>query len=160
MFGHTKAAGVMALATTAWLAAGAGSVQRAGSPEAGVPSPAALEAHVRFLASDLLAGREPGTAGFDIAAAYGTPIKAPARGRVTFVGKKGPLGKTLVVDHGYGVRTVYGHTQTIHVRPGETVERGQRIAEIGSSGRSTGPHLHYVVEVGGKPRNPLDYILD
>jgi len=105
-------------------------------------------------------GRRHKHSGIDIAAASGTPINAPAKGRVTFVGKKGPLGNTLVVDHGFGVRTVYGHTRKIHVRPGDTIERGQRIAEIGSTGRSTGPHLHYVVEVSGKPRNPLDYILD
>ena len=99
-------------------------------------------------------------AGIDIAAASGTSIYAPARGRVTFVGRKGPLGKALVLDHGFGVKTVYGHTKEIHVRTGETVERGQEIAAIGSTGRSTGPHLHYVVEVNGKARDPLDYIFD
>ena len=99
-------------------------------------------------------------AGIDIAAASGTSIYAPARGRVTFVGRKGPLGKTVVLDHGFGVKTVYGHTKEIHVSSGETVERGQEIAAIGSTGRSTGPHLHYVVEVNGKARDPLDYIFD
>jgi hypothetical protein len=98
--------------------------------------------------------------GIDIAAASGTSIQAPARGRVTFAGRKGPLGNALVVDHGFGVKTVYGHTQEIFVKTGDTVERGQQIAEIGSTGRSTGPHLHYVVEVNGKPQNPLDYIFD
>jgi len=105
-------------------------------------------------------GRRQNHSGIDIAAADGTPIVAPARGRVTFVGRKGPLGNALVLDHGFGVKTVYGHTKKIHVRSGETVERGQEIAAIGSSGRSTGPHLHYVVEVRGKARNPLDYIFD
>ncbi|HPG27722.1 MAG TPA: M23 family metallopeptidase, partial [Myxococcota bacterium] len=99
-------------------------------------------------------------AGIDIASADGTAIQAPARGRVTFVGNKGPLGKALVLDHGFGVKTVYGHTKTIVVKTGETVERGQKIAEVGSTGRSTGPHLHYVVEVNGKARDPLDYIFD
>jgi hypothetical protein len=98
--------------------------------------------------------------GIDIAAASGTSIYAPARARVAFVGRKGPLGKALVLDHGYGVKTVYGHTKEIHVSTGETVERGQEIAAIGSTGRSTGPHLHYVVEVNGKARDPLDYIFD
>lgn len=98
--------------------------------------------------------------GIDIAAADGTPIHAPARGRVIFAGRKGPLGNALVLDHGFGVKTVYGHTKEILVKTGDTVERGDRIALIGSSGRSTGPHLHYVVEVKGKTRNPLDYIFD
>ena len=98
--------------------------------------------------------------GIDVAAADGTPIYAPARGRVTFAGRKGPLGNALVLDHGFGVKTVYGHTKKILVATGDTVERGDKIASIGSSGRSTGPHLHYVVEVKGKARNPLDYIFD
>ena len=98
--------------------------------------------------------------GIDVAAADGTPIYAPARGRVTFAGRKGPLGNALVLDHGFGVKTVYGHAKEILVATGETVERGDKIASIGSSGRSTGPHLHYVVEVKGKARNPLDYIFD
>lgn len=105
-------------------------------------------------------GRSQVHAGIDIAAASGTSIYAPARGRVTFAGRKGPLGNALVVDHGFGVKTVYGHTKEIHVSTGDTVERGQEIAAIGSTGRSTGPHLHYVVEVNGKARDPLDYIFD
>jgi len=105
-------------------------------------------------------GRRQQHNGIDIAAAGGTPIYAPARGRVSFAGRKGPLGNALVLDHGFGVKTVYGHTKKILVGTGDTVERGDEIASIGSSGRSTGPHLHYVVEVKGKPRNPLDYIFD
>lgn len=105
-------------------------------------------------------GRRQMHAGLDIAAASGTPIVAPARGRASFVGTKGPLGKALVIDHGFGVKTTYGHTKEIFVKAGQTVERGDRIASIGSTGRSTGPHLHYVVEVDGVPRNPLDYIFD
>jgi murein DD-endopeptidase MepM/ murein hydrolase activator NlpD len=105
-------------------------------------------------------GRSQQHNGIDIAAAGGTKIVSPARGRVSFAGRKGPLGNALVVDHGFGVKTWYGHTEKIFVKTGETVERGQLIAAVGSSGRSTGPHLHYVVEVNGKPRNPLDYIFD
>ena len=105
-------------------------------------------------------GRRQKHNGIDIAAANGTPIYAPARGRVIFAGRKGPLGNTLVLDHGFGVKTVYGHTKKILVATGDTVERGDEIASIGSSGRSTGPHLHYVVEVKGKSHNPLDYIFD
>jgi murein DD-endopeptidase MepM/ murein hydrolase activator NlpD len=99
-------------------------------------------------------------AGIDIAGTPGTDVVASARGRVVFVGPNGPLGNCVWIDHGYGVRTVYGHNQAIYVKLGQDVERGQRIAAVGSSGRSTGPHLHYAVEVNGKTRNPLDYIFD
>ena len=105
-------------------------------------------------------GRRQQHNGLDIAAASGTSVYAPARGRVTFAGRKGPLGNSLVIDHGFGVKTIYGHNKELHVSVGDTVERGQEIAAIGSTGRSTGPHLHYVVEVDGKPRDPLDYIFD
>jgi murein DD-endopeptidase MepM/ murein hydrolase activator NlpD len=98
--------------------------------------------------------------GIDIAGQPGTPVIAPARGRVSFVGDKGPLGRTLVIEHGYGVRTHYGHNSEITVRVGQEVDRGQVIAKLGSSGRSTGPHLHYSVEVKGRAMNPLDFIFD
>jgi murein DD-endopeptidase MepM/ murein hydrolase activator NlpD len=98
--------------------------------------------------------------GIDIAGAHGTEVIAPARGRVSFVGNKGPMGRTLVIDHGYGVRTHYGHNAEVTVRVGQEVERGEVIAKMGSSGRSTGPHLHYSVEVSGKAKNPLDFIFD
>ncbi|MBW2493544.1 MAG: M23 family metallopeptidase [Deltaproteobacteria bacterium] len=99
-------------------------------------------------------------AGIDIAGERGTDVVAPAQGKVVFSGNRGPLGKSLIIDHGYGVRTQYGHSDDIYVKTGETVQRGQRIASLGNSGRSTGPHLHYVVEVKGKAVNPLDYIFD
>ena len=105
-------------------------------------------------------GRTQHHAGLDIAAARGTRIVAPARGRVAYVGRKGPLGNAVVIDHGFGVRTLYGHNDEIHVKAGETVDRGQLVSSMGTSGRSTGPHLHYVVEVNGKARDPLDYIFD
>ncbi len=105
-------------------------------------------------------GRRERHMGLDIATEPGKPIIAPADGRVVFVGRKGPLGKTVIVDHGYGVRTLYGHTATIHVKKGDTVARGELIAAVGSTGRSTGPHLHYVVEVKGKSVDPMHYILD
>ena len=98
--------------------------------------------------------------GIDIAGATGTDVIATARGKVKFVGRKGPLGKTVIVDHGYGVRTHYGHSQENLVKRGEEVERGQVLATLGNSGRSTGPHVHYTVEVKGKAVNPLDYIFD
>lgn len=98
--------------------------------------------------------------GIDIAAALGTPIAAPARGRVSSISSSGPLGNSLTIDHGFGVRTFYGHTEEIFVGVGDLVERGQKLASIGSSGRSTGPHLHYSIQVRGKARDPLNYIFD
>lgn len=98
--------------------------------------------------------------GLDIASRFGTEVVAPARGRVVFVGRRGALGKTLVVDHGFGIRTTYGHAAEIHVAEGEEVERGQGIAVVGSTGRSTGPHLHYAVAVEGDAVDPSDYIFE
>ena len=105
-------------------------------------------------------GRRHMHTGIDIATREGTAIVAPARGRVLFTGNKGPLGQSIVLDHGFGVRTHYGHNSEIIVKPGDLVERHQVIAKVGSTGRSTGPHLHYSVEVDKKSRDPLDYILD
>jgi murein DD-endopeptidase MepM/ murein hydrolase activator NlpD len=98
--------------------------------------------------------------GIDIAGARGTDVIAPARGKVSFAGKRGPLGRSVTIDHGYGIRTTYGHNDELFVKRGQEIERGQVIASLGSTGRSTGPHLHYVVEVSGKAVNPLNYIFD
>jgi murein DD-endopeptidase MepM/ murein hydrolase activator NlpD len=98
--------------------------------------------------------------GIDIAGDFGTPVAAPARGSVVFAGTKGPLGNTVILDHGQGVRTTYGHLREVLVRDGDQIERGQRIATIGNSGRSTGPHLHYAIEVRGRLVDPLDYVIE
>jgi murein DD-endopeptidase MepM/ murein hydrolase activator NlpD len=105
-------------------------------------------------------GRPQFHAGIDVAARFGTEVVAPGRGRVVFVGRKGPLGRTLIVDHGYGIRTTYGHLASVTVRKGQEVERGEPIAKVGSSGRATGPHLHYAVAVGRKGVDPFDYIFE
>ena len=105
-------------------------------------------------------GRRTFHAGLDIASDFGTAILAPARGRVVFSGRKGPLGKTLVIDHGFGLRTSYGHAAEILVGKGQEIERGQRVASVGSTGRSTGPHVHYSVEVKGRSVNPRNYIFE
>ena len=90
----------------------------------------------------------------------GTPILAPADGEVRFVGSQRALGNTLILEHGYGVETVYGHLSEVLVERGQKVKRGERVALMGTTGRSTGPHLHYQVEVNGAPKNPQNYILD
>lgn len=98
--------------------------------------------------------------GLDIAARKGTPIVATADGIVTFSGRKGLLGKTLIIDHGYGMVTRYSHIYKFLKKTGDKVKRGERIALIGNSGRSTGPHVHYEVHLKGVPVNPEKYILD
>ena len=98
--------------------------------------------------------------GIDFANRKGTPIIASGDGVVTFVGTKGFLGKVIVIDHGYGKVTRYGHLQKTLKKRRETVKRGDTIALMGNSGRSTGPHIHYEVYLNGIPVNPKKYILN
>ena len=98
--------------------------------------------------------------GLDIANRPGTPIRAPADGIVTFADAKSGYGQVVILDHGYGLETWYGHTRKILVRRGQRVRRGDTIALLGNSGRSTGPHVHYEVRVHGIPVDPLSYILE
>ncbi len=105
-------------------------------------------------------GRRQFHGGIDISGARGTEVVAPADGRVEFVGNRGPLGNALMIDHGFGIRTQYGHNDKILVKRGDVVARGQVIARLGNTGRSTGPHVHYSVEVNGKAVDPIDYIFD
>lgn len=97
--------------------------------------------------------------GLDIAAQWGTPIVATADGVVTFSGYKGGLGKTVIIDHGFGTRSYYGHNSSILVHEGQKVTRGSQIALIGNTGHSTGPHLHYEIHVDSLPVDPMKYIL-
>ena len=90
----------------------------------------------------------------------GAPIVAPADGLVYGVDFDHGFGKTLVIKHGNGVVTLYAHTKKILVKRGQYVERGEKVALVGTTGRSTGPHLHYEVHVNGVPVNPLRYILN
>jgi murein DD-endopeptidase MepM/ murein hydrolase activator NlpD len=98
--------------------------------------------------------------GIDISNRIGSPAYAPGDGLVTNIGREWGFGKILVISHGFGITTRYGHLSKINVKIGQKVKRGQKIAEIGSTGRSTGPHLHYEVKVNGVPVNPLKYILN
>jgi murein DD-endopeptidase MepM/ murein hydrolase activator NlpD len=98
--------------------------------------------------------------GLDIATAHGQPVHSPSDGTVVFAGTEGGYGKVLVIDHGYGVKTRYGHLSEIFVKLGERVKRGGRVAAVGNTGRSTGPHLHYEVRVNGIPENPRKFILE
>jgi len=98
--------------------------------------------------------------GLDISNNTGTPIFAPAAGRVQSVLADRELGRLIVIEHDYGFVTRYGHLSQIDVVRGQKVERGDVIGRMGSTGRSTGPHLHYEVWCNGNILNPLDYILD
>ena len=97
--------------------------------------------------------------GQDIDAPWGAPVIAGANGNVTFVGWQNGYGQLVVIDHGGGLTTRYGHLSHIDVSHGQTVTRGQFIARVGSTGRSTGPHLHYEVRINDEPVNPLQYLL-
>lgn len=98
--------------------------------------------------------------GVDIVAPKGTPVKAPADGIVTYTTLDPTLGNMVVIDHGYGVITRYGHNDSTLVREGQRVKRGDTIALVGSSGKSTGPHLHYEIRINDVAVNPLNYILE
>ena len=99
-------------------------------------------------------------AGLDIAGPHGKEVLSPSDGTVVFAGLEGGYGNVLVLDHGYGIKTRYGHLSSLRVKAGEKVKRGQIIAGVGNTGRSTGPHLHYEVRVNGIAQNPRKFILD
>jgi len=105
-------------------------------------------------------GRRELHAAYDIANREGTQIISPANGIVTFAGKKGVYGDLVIIDHGYGLVTRYGHLKSIDIKKGAKVSRGDIIAQMGNTGRSTGPHVHYEVRLNGVPVNPEKYILN
>ncbi len=99
--------------------------------------------------------------GVDIASAIGRPVVATADGVVTRTGyDENGYGNLIVIDHGYGLETYYGHLAEIKTKKGNKIHRGEVIAEVGNTGKSTGPHLHYEVRILGSPVNPENYILD
>ena len=96
--------------------------------------------------------------GIDIAATRGTPILATASGTVTFAGWSSGYGYLVKIDHGNGVETYYGHCSKLYVSAGDTVEAGEQIAAVGSTGNSTGNHLHFEIRLDGKQVNPQTYV--
>src|ERR1700756_2716861 len=96
--------------------------------------------------------------GVDIGSSYGHPIVAPADGVVTFADFMGGYGKAIVINHGNGISTRYGHLSGYAVTSGQKVQRGDVIGYVGESGRSTGPHLHYEVRINDTPVNPYKYL--
>ena len=96
--------------------------------------------------------------GIDIAPGYGTPIKAAKSGTVIFAGWMGGYGNAVIISHGGGLSTLYGHQSRMAVHQGESVSQGQTIGYVGSTGHSTGPHLHFETRVNGSPQNPMRYL--
>lgn len=110
------------------------------------------------LRSDPFTGRPEFHEGLDISAPVGTPIEAAASGVVVTARRDGDYGNLVEIDHGHGITTRYGHTSRILVKVGQKVHKGQEIALVGDTGRSTGPHLHFEVRREGHPVNPLAYL--
>jgi murein DD-endopeptidase MepM/ murein hydrolase activator NlpD len=96
--------------------------------------------------------------GLDIGAPVGTPVRAPAPGTVVFAGVHAEYGQTLIVDHGNETKSIYGHLSRLTVAVNQKVERGETIALTGNTGRSSGPHLHYEIQVKGQSVNPTSYL--
>ncbi len=96
--------------------------------------------------------------GIDIAAPVGSPVIASGDGVVVFAGYKGGFGKAVIIDHGFGLSTLYGHNSKIEVAEGDRVHRGMEISRVGMTGRTTGPHLHYETLVDGVPVDPMRYL--
>ncbi|HEX4949596.1 MAG TPA: peptidoglycan DD-metalloendopeptidase family protein [Blastocatellia bacterium] len=106
------------------------------------------------LRTDPINGQQKSHHGIDIAAPRGTPIGAAAAGTVVFAGRRGGYGNTVIVEQRDGKQTLYAHAEQLMVNAGDVVEAGQTIATVGSTGRSTGPHLHFEVRENGQPIDP------
>jgi murein DD-endopeptidase MepM/ murein hydrolase activator NlpD len=136
---------------------GKGGVVILGTGQFNLPSSAPISSPFGWRMHPIL-GYQRFHAGLDFAADYGSPIFAADRGSVIFAGWYGGYGNTVILDHGNGLTTLYGHAQELYVSEGQAVERGQAIAATGSTGLSTGPHLHFEVRSNGEPVDPAGYL--
>ncbi len=107
---------------------------------------------------DPFLGRPAMHTGIDLRGEIGEPVHATAAGKVTIAGREGGYGNMVELDHGNGLATRYGHLSQIDVKVGQTVHIGQVVGRIGSTGRSTGPHLHYETRINGEPVNPQKFL--
>ena len=98
--------------------------------------------------------------GVDISNSVGTPVIAPADGVVAYAGPLGGFGNVISIDHGHRISTFYGHLQQYRVARGQPVKRGNVIGAVGTTGRVTGPHVHYEIQVNGAPVDPSKYVID
>jgi murein DD-endopeptidase MepM/ murein hydrolase activator NlpD len=127
-----------------------------------LPTPRRQEGVAR-ITSDFGARRDPFTGaarahhGTDIGAPLGSEVRAVQSGRVIFAGDRGGLGHAVIVDHGGGLQTVYGHCGELRVREGDEVAAGATLAEVGMTGRTTGPHLHFEVRLHGEALDPASH---
>ncbi|MFP5326142.1 MAG: M23 family metallopeptidase, partial [Acidimicrobiia bacterium] len=120
-------------------------------PGARVTSPFGTRVHPIFLTARLHTG-------VDYGASAGTPIRSAGNGVVVFAGSRGGYGNATIIDHGGSLATLYAHQSAIVVKAGQRVTRGQVIGRVGSTGFSTGPHLHFEVRLAGAPVDPLRYL--
>ncbi|BDA68239.1 Peptidase M23B [Calothrix sp. PCC 7716] len=123
----------------------------------GFPSDAPISSPFGYRTHPVLGYRRLHT-GIDFAGAYGSPIRAADNGTVIFAGWYGGYGNAVIISHGKGITTLYGHSSQLYVSEGQTVQRGQHIAATGSTGLSTGPHLHFEVRRDGTPTDPAPYL--
>ncbi len=128
-----------------------------------IPFATPVKTSVRFTSGfgrrvDPINGRGRMHSGQDLAGARGTPILSTADGTVIFAGRQSGYGNVIKIRHAFGYETVYAHLNSIKVKKGETVSRGDVIGGMGNTGRSTGTHLHYEIRIGGEPTNPMPYM--
>lgn len=105
-----------------------------------------------------ITGQQKLHTGTDFGSSYGTPVKASKGGNVVLAGTYGGYGNAVIIDHGGGIQTLYAHNSSLLVKSGQTVKQGDLISQVGSTGMSTGPHLHFEVRVNGSPQDPMSYI--
>jgi murein DD-endopeptidase MepM/ murein hydrolase activator NlpD len=109
---------------------------------------------------DPFTGEQGSHPGLDISADRGSPVYATADGRIEAASYQGAYGNLIVLEHGFGLETRYGHLSSFNVKPGTQVKRGDLIGRVGSTGRATGPHLHYEVRVNGRVLNPMQLLVN
>ncbi|NOX30062.1 MAG: M23 family metallopeptidase [Actinobacteria bacterium] len=126
----------------------------------GMPLPDEVLTSDFGLRSDPFTGESRMHRGLDLSAPTGTPIRATAGGTVTWAGAQGSYGELVIIDHGGGIESRYAHQSRVGVQVGEAVEAGQVIGEVGSTGRSTGPHLHFELRINGEAIDPTPWLND
>ena len=153
--------------TRLWIPRRRAAMAKAGTAKGGKAAPRKARRHVELHFAWPLQGKLTSRFGkrhgrwhdgVDLAAKRGTPIRAAEAGKVIHSGSLGDYGKTVIVKHAGHYRTVYAHARKTCVRKGQFVEKGQKIAEVGSTGRASGPHLHFEIRRGETPENPLLYL--
>jgi len=123
------------------------------------PSRGYISSYFRYRI-DPFSGKREFHSGIDIVSGFGSKVASTADGVIRFAERKGSYGKVVCIKHKFGYETRYGHLSKILVKENQTVKRGEIIGQLGSTGKSTGPHLHYEVRYNSKSMNPLHYMID